>query len=270
MRAVYVLIAFFLLLSVFFARWYLCTVRGLCEMVATLEILGMILVGLLVGFAGSWLLNEGTFRFLRSQLGGLEKEKSALRDQLLLLEKENQAARKHVAEWQQEVSLLAQVKKVTEPLLVEAKNQVDVLETELKQNQKRYDTLKAEADAIRRTADQLKNELAIEKEKEVKEVILVVENKIEEKNLDTVKPDAKRSRFTPSSWQTKNDLTQISGIGPVIQRKLNDLGIFSFQQIAELTPEMIDRITQSLKSFPDRIGRDNWIGQAAALSRHKK
>jgi predicted flap endonuclease-1-like 5' DNA nuclease len=33
---------------------------------------------------------------------------------------------------------------------------------------------------------------------------------------------------------------------------------------------MIDKIAASLKSFPDRIGRDNWIGQAAALARHKK
>lgn len=263
MRAVYVLMAFFLLLSVFFARWYLCSVRGLCELVATLEIQGMILVGLLVGFAGSWLLNENTFRFLRSQLGNTEKEKLGLRDQLLLLEKENQAARKHVAEWQQEVSLLAQVKKVTEPLLTEAKNMVTVLETELKQHQQRYDNLKIETDAIRRTADQLKNELAVEKEKEAKKIFKEVETRIE-------KPDVKKSRFTPSSWQTKNDLTKINGIGPVIQRKLNELGIFSFQQVAELTPEMIDHITRSIKFFPDRIGRDNWIGQAAALARQRK
>jgi len=229
-------------------------------MVAMIEILGMILVGLLVGFAGAWLLNENTFRFLRSQLGGLEKEKSGLTNQLHLLEKENQSARKHVAEWQQEVSLLAQVKKVTEPLLFEAKNQVSALETELKQRQQRYDNLKEEAEAIRRTADQLKNQLALEKEKEI----------LAESQATTKKSDPKRSRFTPSSWQTKNDLTQISGIGPVIQRKLNELGIFSFLQIAELTPEMVDHIARSIKFFPDRIGRDNWIGQAAALARHRK
>ena len=231
-----------------------------------LEILGMILIGLLVGFAGSWLLNENTFRFLRSQLGGLEKEKSGLRDQLHLLEKENQAARKHVAEWQHEVSLLAQVKKVTEPLLTEAKNQVSVLEYELKQHQKRYDNLKQETDVIRQTADRLKDELAEEKIREARQE----ENKKPEKKLDIATLDAKRSRFTPSSWQTKNDLTLISGIGPVIQKKLNELGIYSFQQIAELTPEMIDHITRSIKFFPNRIGRDNWIGQAAALTRHRR
>lgn len=271
MRAIYTLLSVvFLLLCVFFTRWYLCNVRGLCETVASLEILIMILVAFLIGFAGSWLLSENTFRFLRAQLGGLQKERSGLHDQLQLLEKENQAARKHVAEWQQEVSLLAQVKKVTEPLLMEAKSQVSTLEQELEQYHRRYENLKQETDAIRNTAAQLKNELAEERAREVSLQANKGEKQEEKEKLRIEPPDPTRSRFTPSSWQTKNDLTLISGIGPAIQRKLNELGIYSFQQISELTPEMVDQITKSIKFFPDRIGRDNWIGQAAALSRLRR
>jgi predicted flap endonuclease-1-like 5' DNA nuclease len=269
MRAVYVLIAVFLLLCVFFTRWYLCTVRGLCETAANLEIFIMILSGLLVGLAGSWLLGEKTFRMLRSQLGGLEKERTGLHSQLQILERENQSARKHLAEWQQEVSLLAQVKKVTEPLLSEAKRQVTALEQELAQYQRRYDNLKTETDEIRSTADRLKQELA---EERAREAILQadLEAKPKEEARVTDRPDPSRSRFTPSSWQTKDDLTLISGIGPAIQRKLNELDIYSFQQVSELTPDMVNQITKAIKFFPDRIGRDNWIGQAAALARHKK
>lgn|GEM_PF-537928 len=270
MRAIYTLLSVvFLLLCVFFTRWYLCNVRGLCETVASLEILIMILVAFLIGFAGSWLLSENTFRFLRAQLGGLQKERLGLHDQLQLLEKENQAARKHVAEWQQEVSLLAQVKKVTEPLLMEAKSQVSSLERELEVYQRRYENLKQETDSIRNTAAQLKNELAEERAREVSLQAKKEEKQEEKEKLRIEPPDPTRSRFTPSSWQTKNDLTLISGIGPAIQRKLNELGIYSFQQISELTPEMVDQITKSIKFFPDRIGRDNWIGQAAALTRRK-
>ncbi len=271
MRAVYTLLSVvFLLLCVFFTRWYLCNVRGMCETVASLEILIMLLIAFLIGFAGSWLLSEKTFRFLRAQLGGLQKERSGLRDQLQLLEKENQAARKHVAEWQQEVSLLAQVKKVTEPLLMEAKRQVSSLEQELELYQRRYENLKQETDAIRDTAAQLKNELAEERAREINFESNKEQKPEEEKEKFKIEaPDPTRSRFTPSSWQTKNDLTLISGIGPAIQRKLNELGIYSFQQISELTPDMVDQITRSIKFFPDRIGRDNWIGQAAALSRRK-
>lgn len=267
MRAVYALITVFLLLCVFFTRWYLCDVRGLCGTVANLEILIMILTALLIGFAGSWLLSENTFRFLRTQLGGLQKERSGLREQLQLLEKENQSARKHVAEWQQEVSLLAQVKKVTEPLLMEAKSQVTTLEQELEQYQRRYENLKQETDAIRDTADRLKYELAEERAREIKLQADLEAQPAKEKKVRIAPPDSMRSRFTPSSFQAKNDLTLISGIGPVIQRKLNELGIYSFQQISEFTPEDIDEVANALKVFQGRIGRDNWIGKAAALMR---
>ncbi len=186
-----------------------------------------------------------------------------MRKQLQLLEKENQSARKHVAEWQHEVSLLAQVKKVTEPLLIAAKNQVYTLEQELQQYQRRYENLKQETDSIRNTAAQLKSELAEAREADLEG------NQQKKKEMLIEMPVPSHSRFTPSSVQARNDLTRISGIGPSIQRKLNELGIYSFKQISELTPEMVGRITKSIKSFPDRIGRDNWIGQAAALARHR-
>jgi len=264
MRLVYLLLAAFLVLGIFFTRWYLCAVRGLCEGAASWEIGAMIFAGLVVGFATAWLLGEHTFRVLRGQLGNLNNEKAILHEQLHLLEKENQSARKHVAEWQQEGSLLSQVKKVTEPLLAEARRQVEELESELKQHQRRYDNLKEETDTVRRTADQLRAELAAEREREGA-WLLEDSAKEEQPVTKSAKP---QSRFTPSTWQTRDDLTVISGIGPGIQKKLNEIGIYSFQQIAEFTPDDIDRVTQVLKVFKGRIGRDNWIGQAAAL-KHK-
>ena len=75
MRLVYAIIAVFLLLSYFFTRWYLCAVRDFCEPSASIEIAIMILAGLIIGFAASWLLSERTFRTLQGQLGGLQKEK---------------------------------------------------------------------------------------------------------------------------------------------------------------------------------------------------
>ncbi len=266
MRLVYAVIAVFLLLSYFFTRWYLCAVRGFCEPSASIEIAIMILAGLVIGFAASWLLSESTFRTLKRQLGGLQKEKSGLHDQLLLLEKENQSARKHVAEWQHEGSLLSEVKKVTEPLLKQAKDQVDVLEQELKQYQRRYENLKEETDSIRKTADQLRSELAEERILELSHPASPETKQTPEKQLAAEKPDKTRSRFTPSTWQTKkDDLTLISGIGPGIERKLNDIGIHSFLQISEFSPQDIEAVAASLKVFKGRIGKDNWIGQAAAL-----
>lgn len=67
---------------------------------------------------------------------------------------------------------------------------------------------------------------------------------------------------TPSAGTT-DDLTDINGIGPVIAGKLNAKGITSFQQIAEFTPEDVERIDGEL-NFKGRIDREEWISQAKA------
>ena len=61
-----------------------------------------------------------------------------------------------------------------------------------------------------------------------------------------------------------DDLTNINGIGPVIAGKLEVLGITTFQQVADLTPEEAERIDAEL-SFKGRIEREDWINQAKAL-----
>lgn len=64
----------------------------------------------------------------------------------------------------------------------------------------------------------------------------------------------------------RDDLRQIKGIGPAIEKTLNEMGIFRFQQIADLSEYEIDRVAQRLKGFHSRIYRENWIGQARELS----
>jgi len=63
-------------------------------------------------------------------------------------------------------------------------------------------------------------------------------------------------------------LTIIQGIGPVNERKLNELGIWHFDQIAAWTPEEIEWVGSYL-AFPGRIERENWVGQAQELARKK-
>ena len=59
-------------------------------------------------------------------------------------------------------------------------------------------------------------------------------------------------------------LTDINGIGPVIEGKLQAMGITTFKQIADLTPEDVERIDGEL-NFKGRIDREEWISQAKAL-----
>lgn len=63
----------------------------------------------------------------------------------------------------------------------------------------------------------------------------------------------------------RDDLKLIKGIGPAIEKTLNELGIFRFQQIANMSEYDIDRIAKHLKGFRSRIYREDWIGQARDL-----
>lgn len=72
------------------------------------------------------------------------------------------------------------------------------------------------------------------------------------------KPDAKPAAKSDAA---ADDLSKISGVGPVIVGKLEGLGITTFQQIADFTAEDIARIDEEL-NFKGRIERDEWVKQA--------
>ncbi len=63
-----------------------------------------------------------------------------------------------------------------------------------------------------------------------------------------------------------DDLTVIKGIGPVNAGKLNGLGIWHFEQIASWREEEIEWVGSYL-SFPGRIEREDWVGQAQSLTK---
>ncbi len=62
-----------------------------------------------------------------------------------------------------------------------------------------------------------------------------------------------------------DDLQQITGIGPSLERRLKRHGITTFQQIANWTDGDIERISKELGPFAHRIRRDRWIEQAGRV-----
>jgi predicted flap endonuclease-1-like 5' DNA nuclease len=72
-----------------------------------------------------------------------------------------------------------------------------------------------------------------------------------------------------SDSEEKDDLQLIKGIGPSIEKTLNELGVYRFHQIAEMSEYEIDRVAQQLKGFRSRIYREDWIGQARDLQYQK-
>jgi len=76
----------------------------------------------------------------------------------------------------------------------------------------------------------------------------------------TAEMERLRSQATASSGH--DDLKQIFGIGPVLEKRLNELGIHFFRQIAQWTTEDIQRLEQQLPKFQKRVERDRWVERA--------
>ena len=66
-----------------------------------------------------------------------------------------------------------------------------------------------------------------------------------------------------------DDLKLIVGVGPVLERMLQQLGITTYRQIARWTERDIDEFDAKLAEFPGRIRRDGWVTQARALHASK-
>ena len=63
-----------------------------------------------------------------------------------------------------------------------------------------------------------------------------------------------------------DDLKLISGVGPKLEGTLNDLGIYTFGQIAKWSKAECDWVDGYLR-FKGRIERDDWVKQAEALAK---
>ena len=66
-----------------------------------------------------------------------------------------------------------------------------------------------------------------------------------------------------------DDLKKISGVGPVLEKKLHAFGVTQYAQIAAFSKDDIAKLDEAL-NFKGRIERDDWIGQAKELAKAAK
>ncbi len=70
-----------------------------------------------------------------------------------------------------------------------------------------------------------------------------------------------------STADEKDDLKKIKGIGPKLEKMINDLGIFTLEQVSKMGDAEYDLVDNLLSSFKGRGKRDDWAGQAAKLKK---
>jgi predicted flap endonuclease-1-like 5' DNA nuclease len=63
-----------------------------------------------------------------------------------------------------------------------------------------------------------------------------------------------------------DDLTAIRGLGEVTEERLNELGIYRYRQLAQMTPDNARWIGLKIHVVPGRILRDRWAEQPPLIS----
>lgn len=109
---------------------------------------------------------------------------------------------------------------------------------------------------------------AVKVKKEEPEVIFKAEGQIGsdvKRSTPVEVPTLNFDSFGKAEAKDKDDLKKISGVGPFIEKKLNSIGIYTFDQISRFSEDDIDTVTALIQFFPGRILRDDWKGQAQKL-----
>jgi len=125
------------------------------------------------------------------------------------------------------------------------------------------DTHAASSASLRARVAELEAELTLLPELDLKLVALEAALKDRDEQIRELQERIARYDSRPPSERI--GLRRIRGIGPAYERALLGIGFTTVEQIAELTPEEIERIAPLIKARPDRIVRDDWVGQARAL-----
>ncbi|MEI9919327.1 MAG: hypothetical protein WDO14_11065 [Bacteroidota bacterium] len=277
MRKGYWLILVFVIWCIVSAVWYMFSIKGLPANTALIkpapttqaiiEIVIMITVSFLLGFGLAWFMRNDIIeevteelRDTRHEIHELEARISVHKEAADNAEKLVQFAEEKAAKAQRAsdhvATRLEQLTKSEEQL--KSKNRdldtkIQVLEGEINSSKFRVRVLEAEL------GDKNKAIGALTQELDEAGTTPKVEHR-EWSDHPFVRPIE-----LSSAGDERDDLTEIKGIGPAFQKKLNVLDIYTFRQLSELDGESVERLAEIIEVFPERIHRDNWIGQATRL-----
>ena len=256
-RTIVLSVILFVVWTVACAIWYIFSVKGLTttadafnghsNAIAIVEILFMILGSFFIGFIAAYYLQEEPLSQWRNAFFNEEHHKNALEYESKSLQQANRTLQSEKSymdlHYKSELAKKGQINQQLNATLEGHK-------IDLQELKAREQNLKTQLSELQPKAEQLDSEVAHLRFR-VKQLEFENQNKFE---LRVPKEDE------------ISDLTQIQGIGPAISRKLYAMGIYSFKQISQFDEKAITQVGKALKYFPDRILRDDWVGQARRLS----
>ena len=91
---------------------------------------------------------------------------------------------------------------------------------------------------------------------------------VKKQTMSRIKKRKKSFDFERIGKATKkdaDDLQVIKGIGPYSEEKLNALGIFTYEQLANFDRKTEDEVNDAIEHYKGRIRRDEWVKQAQEI-----
>jgi len=253
--------------------WYFLSIKGVIielngfipqvAWIAIIEILVMLLVACLLGYAVAWHYRNETIDEQNEKLDAQHAENNSLiramddyKNQVeLWREKHFKASQQKSFDLISENEKLQRHKTELESSLKESRKETREVQSRLLEIENEIGTLRYRNRQLEFQTKELEESNA-----KLKVEIGDLSERKEKKSISD------HPFVRPVEPDEKNDLTKIKGVGPFIEKRLNMIGIYTFQQLAELSPEMIDRVGAAIEFFPHRIIRDNWVGQARAFA----
>ncbi len=276
MKKHYWFIALFGIWCLLSALWYFLRIKAVNtdpsvfnphdSLIAIAEILVMLLGACLLGYAIAWCMRGETIQREEEKLDKVYAEKVILVENHDELKSQVELWReKHRADVGSSQERIAEVQIENESLhkqLTETESSLSLSQQEALAAQSKMEQVNSEVSTLRYRSRQLEFEVK-EKEETVNRLKKELETAISQKE----KPSLSDHPFVrPLESEEKDDLTKIKGVGPFIEKRLNMIGIYSYRQLAELSPDLVERVGAAIEFFPHRIIRDDWVGQARIMT----
>ncbi|HCW08010.1 MAG TPA: hypothetical protein DGG95_11675 [Cytophagales bacterium] len=257
------------------AWWYLAGIKGVntdpsafkpeASVVSIIEILIMLIVTLLIGYAIAWSARGDLLRNQIEIKAKLKSDNSLLHrinaDVKSQLENARHKSQREFKTYQQKLNSIL----VEREQLKKQNQELDRATSAIKQNlldaEAKHMQLESEAGTFRYRIRQLEFQ-----NKEQEDAYAKLKRELEDLRTQKMEKKISDHPFVRLiELNEKDDLTKIKGIGPFIEKRLNMIGIYTFKQLSELTPDLVDRVGAAIEFFPHRIIRDNWVGQAQSF-----
>jgi predicted flap endonuclease-1-like 5' DNA nuclease len=218
----------------------------------------------------------------REEIKKLRLEAERLKDDIDRLSQQNQKLRDEADSIRAERNTLTEEYSKLKGFVVMEKQSAEMEMRDAKREAQRY---KSESERLRRDVESLNKTIARlsadleelnRKDEELKRRLREdqVKLEVEKQNVKLTERDRferEKQKLLESigivAESDKEDLQQIRGIGPFIEKKLHTIGVYAIKQLASFTKDDVERATKLIKYFPGRIERDNWIFQAKEIMR---